>query len=382
MQIFKVGGAVRDRLLGLSSHDNDWVVVGATAEDMTARGYIPVGKDFPVFLHPQSKEEYALARTERKSGHGYKGFQFYTDPSVTLEEDLQRRDLTINAMAEDEQGQLIDPYQGQADLQQRLLRHISPAFAEDPLRVLRVARFAARFHPLGFRVADETLTLMKEISASGELKHLTAERVWQELERALGEAAPEIFFQVLATTEALPHLFPEFVRLFKSTDDAAVHALRQTADNGSEASVRLAVLCYFVDSQVHDLTDFLNRIKAPNAVKTLCQLVHQHADSLLNITDLDPQAQLQLYQQLDIQRRPERLPLLIDACQALVTANSGTTAAAPTTKPDFVQRLQAITDISRRIEPKTLVAEGFKGKALGTELQRRQLAALKRLCAT
>src|SRR5690606_31911340 len=185
MQFYKVGGAVRDRLLGRPVSDTDWVVVGASAEAMQAQGYRPVGADFPVFLHPQSGEEYALARTERKSGRGYGGFTFYASPEVTLEEDLIRRDLTINAIAEDAEGRLIDPYGGQHDLALRLLRHVSPAFAEDPLRVLRVARFAARYAPLGFRVAEETLALMSEIAASGELAELTAERVWKEIARAL-----------------------------------------------------------------------------------------------------------------------------------------------------------------------------------------------------
>lgn len=183
MQIYKVGGAVRDRLLGRPVHEIDWVVVGGSAEQMLARGFRPVGADFPVFLHPQTGEEYALARTERKSGHGYAGFTFFAAPEVTLEEDLQRRDLTINAIAEDDHGHLIDPYGGQQDLAARLLRHVAPAFAEDPLRVLRVARFAARYTPLGFRVADETMQLMQQLSASGELLSLTAERSWKEISR-------------------------------------------------------------------------------------------------------------------------------------------------------------------------------------------------------
>jgi len=197
MQIYKVGGAVRDRLLGRPVTDIDWVVVGASIEDMQARGFRPVGGDFPVFLHPQTGEEYALARTERKSGRGYGGFTFYASPDVSLEEDLLRRDLTINAMAEDDQGRIIDPYGGQADLQARLLRHVSPAFAEDPLRVLRVARFAARYAPLGFRVAEETLQLMRRIADSGELQALTAERSWKEISLALMEPRPEVFVQVL-----------------------------------------------------------------------------------------------------------------------------------------------------------------------------------------
>ena len=197
MQIYKVGGAVRDRLLGRPVTEVDWVVVGSSAEEMQAKGFRPVGADFPVFLHPATGEEYALARTERKSGRGYGGFTFYASPDVTLEEDLIRRDLTINAMAEDEQGQLIDPYGGQADLSARQLRHVSPAFAEDPLRVLRVARFAARYADLGFRVAPDTLALMRQLAESGELQALTPERSWKEISRALMEHRPDVFVQVL-----------------------------------------------------------------------------------------------------------------------------------------------------------------------------------------
>ena len=214
MQIYRVGGAVRDRLLGIQVYDQDWVVVGATPEQMRAQGFQPVGKDFPVFLHPQTHEEYALARTERKSGRGYQGFAFHAAPDVTLEQDLLRRDLTINAMAEDPDGRLIDPYGGRRDLDARVLRHVSPAFAEDPLRVLRVARFAARFHHLGFTVAAETLALMAQLSAAAELADLSAERVWKELERALGEPSPQRFFDVLARCGGLDHWLPELQPLF------------------------------------------------------------------------------------------------------------------------------------------------------------------------
>ena len=224
MRIYKVGGAVRDRLLGRPVTDIDWVVVGASAEEMLAKGFRPVGADFPVFLHPKSGEEYALARTERKSGRGYGGFTFHASPEVTLEEDLIRRDLTINAMAEDEQGRLTDPYNGQKDLEERLLRHVSPAFAEDPLRVLRVARFAARYAGLGFRVAPETLELMRELSESGELQALTAERSWKEISRALMEDQPQVFIQVLRDCGALAVLMPEIDALF-GVPQPAVHHL-------------------------------------------------------------------------------------------------------------------------------------------------------------
>ena len=255
MQIYKVGGAVRDRLLGRPVTDIDWVVVGATVEQMQAQGYRPVGADFPVFLHPQSGEEYALARTERKSGRGYGGFTFHASPEVTLEEDLVRRDLTINAMAEDEQGRITDPYKGQQDLQDRILRHVSPAFAEDPLRVLRVARFAARYAGLGFQVAPETLALMRELSESGELQALTAERSWKEIARALMEEQPQVFIQVLRDCGALKQLMPELDVLFGVPQPAAHHpeidtgvhtlsVLEQAARHNQPLTVRWACLLH------------------------------------------------------------------------------------------------------------------------------------------
>src|SRR5210317_1295764 len=214
MEIYLVGGAVRDELLGYPVAERDWVVVGARPEDLLDQGYQQVGKDFPVFLHPESKDEYALARTERKSGHGYTGFAVHYDPTVTLEEDLLRRDLTVNAMARDGVGNIIDPYGGQADLASRILRHVSEAFVEDPLRVLRTARFAARYAHLDFSVAPETLALMTEIVSQGELAHLPAERVWVELERALGERSPQVFVEVLRACNALAALLPEVDALF------------------------------------------------------------------------------------------------------------------------------------------------------------------------
>ncbi len=214
MKIYLVGGAVRDGLLGLPVKDKDWVVVGATPQQMLDNGYQQVGRDFPVFLHPDSHEEYALARTERKSGHGYTGFVCHADPDVTLEQDLQRRDLTINAIALDENGGYVDPWGGREDLERRILRHVSPAFNEDPLRVLRVARFAARYAHLNFRIADDTMSLMREMAARGELAHLTPERVWKETENALSARNPQVYFQVLRDCGALAILFPELDALF------------------------------------------------------------------------------------------------------------------------------------------------------------------------
>jgi len=214
MHVFLVGGAVRDILLNIPSPDRDWVVVGGTPDKMVAAGFKPVGKDFPVFLHPQTNEEYALARQERKTGKGYKGFTFHTSPDITLEEDLLRRDLTINAIAQSAEGEFLDPFNGQQDIHDKILRHVSPAFAEDPVRVLRVARFAARFHHLGFRIAAETYALMQSIVASGEIDHLVQERVWKEFSRALSEQSPSVFIEVLRDCGALKRLMPELDMLF------------------------------------------------------------------------------------------------------------------------------------------------------------------------
>ena len=255
LEVYLVGGAVRDRLLGLPVQERDYVVVGATAAELRARGFQQVGRDFPVFLHPDTKDEYALARTERKTAPGYHGFTVHADPDVTLEQDLERRDLTINALAQDPQGRLTDPYGGRADLEQRLLRHVSPAFAEDPVRILRVARFAARLEPLGFRVADETLGLMRAMVAAGEVDALVPERVWQELVRALGEARPSRFFEVMRDCGALERLLPELDGLWGVPQpakwhpeiDTGVHVmmvLDMAARLSDSAEVRFAALCH------------------------------------------------------------------------------------------------------------------------------------------
>ena len=269
MHIYKVGGAVRDRLLGRPVSDIDWLVVGATVEEMQAQGFRPVGADFPVFLHPTTGEEYALARTERKSGRGYGGFTFHASPDVTLEQDLIRRDLTINAMAEDDEG-LHDPYHGKDDLDRRLLRHVSPAFAEDPLRVLRVARFAARYAPLGFTVAAETLELMRQISDSGELQALTAERSWKEIERALMEPQPQVFIEVLRDCGALKELLPEL----DAEGDTGAHTLavlQQAALHEQPLHVRWACLLQSLgDPQLIKAVN--QRFKAPRECQELAML--------------------------------------------------------------------------------------------------------------
>ena len=273
MQVYLVGGAVRDQLLNYPFHERDWVVVGATPQQLLDLNYQQVGKDFPVFLHPDTKEEYALARTERKSGKGYAGFECYSAPNVTLEDDLQRRDLTINAIAQDQNGNLVDPYNGQQDIQQKVLRHVSDAFTEDPLRVLRIARFYARYKHLGFTIAQETSELMQTISTSGELEHLSHERIWVETEKALNEASPEYYFIALKQCQALSRLFPLLAPVteqqFELIDDN--HALALTAEQ------RFALLFSLLPSQA--ISKALKTLKIPNQVAELAQLVNQfHAD--------------------------------------------------------------------------------------------------------
>jgi tRNA nucleotidyltransferase (CCA-adding enzyme) len=366
MQLFQVGGAVRDRLLGIEVYDRDWVVVGADAEQMLAQGFQPVGKDFPVFLHPDTHEEYALARTERKSGRGYGGFQFYADPSVTLEQDLLRRDLTINAMAQDEQGRLIDPYGGQQDLKQRLLRHVSPAFAEDPLRVLRVARFLARFHHLGFRIHPDTLALMSQLSQGDELLALSAERVWKETERALAEPNPEQYFACLQQCGALKQLM---AALDQRDQDGALQPLVDACRLSDSVPLRWSVVCRSVSDEA-TLEQLQQQLKAPKRYRDSALLLWRYS-ALLN-QPLTATGLMQLYQGLDLQRRPERLELFLTGCKAL----AGLSPDQPYPIADLVQH--SIEQINL-IEPRTLVAEGFKGAALGQELQQRRQQALEQL---
>lgn len=371
MNIYLVGGAVRDQLLGVPVYDHDWVVVGATAEAMVEQGYQPVGKDFPVFLHPQSKEEYALARTERKSGHGYKGFEFYASPEVTLEEDLRRRDLTINAMAMDQDGQLIDPFHGQEDLKRHCLRHVSAAFVEDPLRVLRVARFNARFAHLGFTVADETLALMEKLAVSGELSHLTAERVWQECYRALGERSPDVFFSLLHQSQALKELMPEIdERWTTATSADCCRLLAAASEQAASPELRLALLCYQLDLDESALSTLLERLKAPNDSRRCCLLLRRALPQVLEIDQLTAEQKLSLYQTLDLQRRPEHLAQVVLAQRILH-------AAQLADQGDAEQALLQLIQLIDAIQPAALAAEGYKGKALGDELQRRRLARIQ-----
>ncbi len=400
MEIYLVGGAVRDTLLGLPVKDRDHLVVGASAEQMTALGYRQVGKSFPVFLHPKSGEEYALARTERKAGHGYGGFDFDAAPTVTLEEDLIRRDLTINAMAMDEQGQIHDPYGGQEDIARRQLRHVSGAFVEDPLRVLRVARFAARFHHLGFTVADETRALMQQLSDSGELDFLSAERVWQETERALGEANPEVYFEVLSQCHALPHLFPELAALagvpqppqWHGGLDAWQHtltALQRAVDLGASGPERFAVL-------VHDLGKALTppeqwprhighehagirpvqalcqRLRVPNEWRDLALLVAQLHLKVHRAKELKPATLVRLFDTLDAWRKPERFAQVLRCCQCDAQGRPGQ-QQAPYPAADY---LQAALAEANQVAVKAVVADGFTGADIREELTRRRVDVL------
>ena len=401
MQIYKVGGAVRDRLLGQPVKDIDWLVVGATVEQMLAQGFRPVGDDFPVFLHPQTGEEYALARTERKSGQGYGGFTFFASPDVSIEADLIRRDLTINAMAEDEQGQLYDPYGGQRDLQARLLRHVSPAFAEDPLRVLRVARFAARYAPLGFRVAKETLALMRKLSESGELQALTAERSWKEISRALMEPRPDVFFQVLRDCGALSKLLPEVDALFGVPQtalhhpeiDTGVHmlmVLQQCAAYAQPLTVRWACLLHDLGKGSTPAADWprhiahevrgLKRVravnvrcKAPKDCQELALLVceyHTHGHRAL---ELKASTLLELLQSFDIYRRPQRFAEFVAACEMDARGRLGFE------QRDYPQAAYLLNaaDAARAVSVQPLLAQGLKGEELGVALKRERLQALK-----
>lgn len=401
MQIYKVGGAVRDRLLGIPVTDIDRVVVGATADEMLAKGYRPVGADFPVFLDPNNGEEYALARTERKSGRGYGGFVFHASPEVTLEEDLVRRDLTINAMAEDDHGNLTDPYHGQRDLEARLLRHVSPAFAEDPLRVLRVARFAARYAPLGFKVADETLELMRQLSGCGELQALTAERSWKEISRALMEKQPQVFIQVLRDCGALKVLMPEVDALFGVPQpeahhpeiDTGVHTLsvlEQAARHEQPLTVRWACLLHDLGKGLtpehewprhiaHEHTGLKpikavnERFKVPRDCQELALLVGQYHTHGHRALALKASTLLELLQNFDVYRRPQRFEEFIAACEMDARGRKGLEQRSYP-QADYLRGAAAA---ARAVAVQPLLEKGFKGPELGEAIKRERLRALK-----
>lgn len=402
MKTYLVGGAIRDRLLGLPVRERDWVVVGATPEDMRAAGYRPVGKDFPVFLHPDSGEEYALARTERKSGRGYHGFVFHTGVEVTLEEDLRRRDLTVNAIAEDQQSaELVDPYGGRQDLELKLLRHVSEAFSEDPLRILRVARFYARFKPLGFSVADETLALMREMVASGEVDELVPERVWQETRRALMAAAPEAYFELLRECGALRVLFPEFDALFgvPQTEkyhpeiDSGLHVLMvlaQAARLNADLRVRFACLCHDFGKAVtpgyvlpghrgHEAAGlplveaFCARLKVPNDCRDLALLVTEFHLHVHRALELRPATLLKLFDRLDVWRKPERFENFLLACECDARGREGLEDEDYPQYPYLRNALAA----AQSVQASDVVADGFSGKAVRDELAKRRLRCVK-----
>lgn len=351
MKIYLVGGAVRDRLLDYPVLERDWLVVGATPDTMLEQGYKPVGKDFPVFLHPQTHEEYALARTERKTAPGYKGFDVDANPRVTLEDDLLRRDLTINAMAIGEDGLLVDPFHGQRDLQNRMLRHVSPAFGEDPVRILRVARFAARYAHLGFRVAAETTELMRQMVNSGEADHLVAERVWAELNKALCETTPAAFFQTLMECGALAVIFPEIHALFGVPQppkyhpevDTGVHSLMsltQAAKLSGKPEVRLAALLHDLGKALTDpqkwpshhgherkglpvLERFCQRLRVPKAYKTLCAQVMEYHTHCHRAYELRGDTLVDMLQTIGAFKPDNHLEDFLAACEADARGRTG-----------------------------------------------------------
>lgn len=400
MKIYLVGGAVRDKMLNRPIHERDWVVVGGDEASMRAQGYTPVGKDFPVFLHPETSEEYALARTERKSGHGYGGFTVHAAPDVTLEEDLLRRDLTINAMAESETGELIDPYGGREDLEARQLRHVSPAFAEDPLRILRVARFAARYHHLGFTVADDTMALMREMVAAGEVEHLVAERVWKEISRALTEPDPDIFIQVLRECGALRILLPEVDQLFGVPQpprhhpeiDTGKHLLLALKAAPAELPVRFAVLLHDLGKGItpeevlpshrgHEkaglplVREVCRRWRVPKELTALAAGVCEYHLHTHRAFELRPQTLMKMFRALDALRRPQRFDYFLQACEADARGREGL-QDRDYPQVDFLRTARVA---AAEVSPQPLIEQGFEGAELGKALDRARIEAIARI---
>lgn len=399
-RVYLVGGAVRDELLGVPYHERDWVVVGATPDDLLKKGYRQVGASFPVFLHPKTSEEYALARTERKQGHGYHGFTVDFHPAVTLEQDLERRDLTVNAMAKNDDGELIDPFGGQRDLEDRVLRHVSPAFREDPLRVLRVARFAARFAPLGFRVHESTLQLMSEMSASGELQHLVPERVWAEVAGAMSTAQPSVFVEVLRACGALAVLLPEVDCLFGIPQPARYHpeidtgvhvkmAMDLAAAEGCPEEVVFALLLHDLGKGLtpqHELPSHVGheqrgvpivkavceRMRAPSAFRDLALKVagmHLRCHRLL---EMKPAAVMRLIEDADLLRRPETTENFLRACEADYRGRKGLEERTYPQARRLVQALRA----AQSIQARDLDTEGLEGPQVGEKLREERIRAI------
>ena len=405
MKIYQVGGAVRDALLGLPVHDRDWVVVGARPEELTALGYLPVGKDFPVFLHPQTREEYALARTERKTAPGYYGFAVHAAPGVTLEEDLGRRDLTINAIAQDETGQIVDPHGGRKDLQARLLRHITPAFAEDPVRILRVARFAARF--VDFSLAPETLDLMRQMVAGGEIDHLVPERVWQELARALMQTQPSRFFQVLRDCGALARLLPEVDRLWGVPQtpehhpeiDTGVHlmmVLDQAAELNTPLAVRFACLAHDLgkgntpadvlprhigheERGVRLLRPLCERLRVPNDCRELAEVVTREHGHIHQSLGLGAAALVRLLERCDALRKPQRFADVLLACWCDARGRLGRQGSAYPQRDRLMQALQLAQQVPSAQIAEQAQAQGLSGPRIGELLRRARIAAVAQI---
>lgn len=400
MKIYLVGGAVRDQLLNLPVKDRDWVVVGATPETLLQQGYQQVGKDFPVFLHPDTHEEYALARTERKSGSGYTGFTCYAAPDVTLEDDLQRRDLTINAIAYSAKGEYIDPYHGIDDIHAKLLRHVSDAFSVDPLRVLRVARFAARFAPLGFTIAPETMSLMQEMTNSGELNALTAERVWKETEKALHSQAPQVYFEILHQCGALKILFPEINALFgvpapkkwHPEIDTGIHTMMVLAMASrltDDIAVRFSALCHDLGKGVTPVENWphhhghgpagvplvealCQRYRIPNQIRDLAKLAAKYHDHLHRIEKMRPSKIIRLFDAIDAWRKPERIDQLAIISEADARGRQG---AENLPYPQGIFFRQAFK-IANQVDVKSIVSRGLKGSAIREALTKQREVAI------
>lgn len=365
MKIYLVGGAVRDKLLGLPIKERDWVVVGATPKQMLELGYRQVGKEFPVFLHPKTNEEYALARIERKYQPGYKGFTFDTSPDVTLEADLQRRDLTINAMAESEEGTLIDPYHGKEDLDRRVLRHVSLAFSEDPVRILRVGRFLARYAEFGFHVAPETITLMRNMVVAGEVDALVAERVWKELDRALGEKNPDKFFTVLGECAALPILFPDV----KINGDG-MQALQAAAQSTTSSVIRFAALLHDLPTKKYAVAELCNRYRAPNEYRELAVLTTEHHQEAFKAATFSAEKILKLLYVLDVFRREERFKKWLQACEAIAKAKQISFDTS---------WLIMCTQAAKSIVVQELIAQGLSGNELANQLKKLRIEKIAAL---
>ncbi len=403
MDIYLVGGAVRDALLGRPVAERDWVVVGATPEELQGQGFTPVGRDFPVFLHPHTREEHALARLERKTGPGYRGFVTEFAPDVTLEQDLARRDLTINAMAQGADGHLIDPHGGRADLERRVLRHVSPAFVEDPVRILRIARFLARFAHLGFSVAAETLALMRQMSASGELDALVPERVWRELERLLGEPTPRAGIELLRECGALRIVLPELDALFGvpqspkwhpevDTGEHVLLALQVAAGRAAPVSVRFAVLMHDLGKALTPRSEWPKHIaheaRGVPAIESLCQRLrvpqehrdlavlasrfhtHVHRGLELRATTL-----LEVLESADAFRRPGRFAELLEVCECDARGRLGFADQPYPQRARFEQALEAASAATLQPDER----EGLVGAAIGERLRRKRLAAIEAL---